>query len=99
MGDNENKQLLKDIAQGKKGKQSSWGASVKIPGSEQVSKLLKHAKPKVVVDIALFSVGILLMYKFGKIVAEELDSQMPTEKSMMEMMKSMQPQPGMPPMP
>ena len=39
------------------------------------------------VDLVLFSAGIYLMYKFGKTVAESLDNQMPTEKSMMDMMK------------
>ena len=39
------------------------------------------------------------MYKFGKGVAETIDNQMPTEKGMMDMMKSMQGGPGgmMPP--
>ena len=37
------------------------------------------------------------MYKFGKSMAETIDNQMPTEKSMMEMMKGMQGGPGMPP--
>ena len=98
MGDN-NKQILKDLSNGKSPSSSSWGASIKIPGSDQVAKLIKKTKPKLVVDLVLFSAGILLMYKFGKLVAEELDSQMPTEKSMMEMMKQMQPPQGMPPMP
>ena len=37
-----------------------------------------------------FSIGIYLMYKFGKEVAETIDNQMPTEKGMMDMMQSMQ---------
>ena len=81
---------MKDLSNGKSPASTSWGAKIKIPGSEQVSKLLKNTKPKVVVDLVLFSAGILLMYKFGKMVAEELDNQMPSEKSMMEMMKTMQ---------
>ena len=55
-----------------------------------MAKLLKNTKPKVVIDLVLFSAGILLMYKFGKMVAEELDNQMPSEKGMIEMMKTMQ---------
>ena len=49
-------------------------------------------------DVAVFAVGIYLMYKFGQTVADSIDNQMPTEKSMMDMMKSMQPGgAGMPP--
>ena len=44
---------------------------------------------KQALDMALFSVGIVVMYKFGKSVADSLDNQMPTEKSMMDMMKQM----------
>ncbi len=95
MGD-KNTTILKQLSQGKDPRESS-AYSFKIPGSEKLTKAIKNTKPKLVVDVVLFAAGIFLMYKFGKIVAEELDNQMPTEKSMMEMMKSMQPQ-GMPPM-
>ena len=41
---------------------------------------------------------MVLIYKYGKGMAEAIDNQMPTEKSMMEMMKGMQGGPGgMPP--
>jgi hypothetical protein len=39
------------------------------------------------------------MLRFGKSVAETIDNQMPTEKGMMDMMRSMQGGPGMPPPP
>ena len=39
------------------------------------------------------------MYRFGKSAADTIDNQMPTEKSMMDMMKQMQGPPGMPPPP
>jgi hypothetical protein len=38
------------------------------------------------------------MYRFGRSAAETIDNQMPTEKNMMEMMRSMQ-GPGMGPPP
>lgn len=60
-----------------------------IPGLETLKKSLNKASPKQIVDVVLFTAGIYLMYKFGKTVAEELDSKMPTEKSMMDMMKEM----------
>ena len=105
----ENKQLLKQLSSAGTGKATSApagkGASgvlsklKAIPGVEQVSKAAKNTKPKQVVDVVIFSVGIYLMYKFGRSVAETIDNQMPTEKSMMEMMRSMQGPPGMPPPP
>jgi hypothetical protein len=51
-----------------------------------------------VVDVAIFGVGIYIMYRFGKSVAETIDNQMPTEKGMMDMMRNMG-GPGMPPSP
>ncbi len=71
----------------------------KVPGVNAIGKSIKAAKPKQMVDIAIFTLGIYLMYRFGKAVAETIDNQMPTEKSMMDMMKSMQGPPGMPPPP
>ena len=51
------------------------------------------------VDIALFSAGIYVMYRFGKYAADTIDNQMPTEKGMMDMMKSMGGPGGAPPSP
>ena len=65
----------------------------------QLAKIVKDTNKKQVFDGMLFAVGIYLMYQFGKSVAETIDNQMPTEKSMMDMMKSMQGPPGMPPPP
>ena len=36
-----------------------------VPGMEAIRKSMKAAKPKQVVDITLFAIGIYLMYKFG----------------------------------
>ncbi len=36
-----------------------------VPGMEALRKSVKATKPKQVVDITLFAVGIYLMYKFG----------------------------------
>jgi hypothetical protein len=67
---------------------------------DAVKKALKNTKSKQVVDLVLFTAGIYLMFKFGKSVADTIDNQMPTEKSMMDMMRSMQGgAPGMPPAP
>ena len=82
----ENKTLLKQLSQGKESSRPSKGYS--IPGVDQLKKLVGKASTKQVVDLALFSAGIFLMYKFGKSVAETIDNQMPTEKSIMDMMKS-----------
>ena len=59
----------------------------KLPGVEPLAKAMKTTKPKQYVDICIFAVGIYLMYRFGKAVADQIDLQMPTEKSMMDMMK------------
>ena len=80
----ENKALLQQLTQSKEASRSS---KVAIPGMAQLKKALGKTSSKQVVDLALFSAGIYLMYKFGKSVAESIDNQMPSEKSMMEMMK------------
>lgn len=101
-----NKQLLKSLSQGKgaqanKGSalQQMMGALKAVPGVEQLQKNLKNTKPKQVIDMTIFAIGIYLMYKFGKAVAESIENQMPSEKSMMDMMRQMQGPPGMPPPP
>ena len=63
-----------------------------------MKKSLGKTSPKQALDIVLFAAGIYVMYRFGKSVADTIDNQMPTEKSMMEMMKQMQ-GPGMMPPP
>ena len=99
----ENSKALKAISgKGAPAKGSATGAMMaqlkKVPGVEKLQKTLKATKPKQAVDIAVFALGIYLMYRCGKAIADTLDNQMPTEKSMMEMMKSMQ-GPGMMPPP
>eukprot|EP00347_Sterkiella_histriomuscorum_P020060 403339252 len=94
----DNKQLLKQLSSGK-AQPASSSRKLNLPGFDALKKQLGKASPKQVVDLVLFSAGIYLMYKFGKTVAESLDNQMPTEKSMMDMMKQMQGPPGMPPPP
>ena len=92
-----NKELLKSLTGSKS---SASESSFKVPGLETAKKALKNIKSKQMVDVAIFAVGIYLMYKFGQTVADSIDNQMPTEKSMMDMMKSMQPGgAGMPPQP
>ena len=103
----DNKQLLKQLSQssagGKAGQTSALSrmmAKLKgIPGLEAAQKAVKNTKPKQMVDLAVFTVGTYLMYQFGKIVADTIDNQMPTEKSMMEMMRGMSGPAGMPPPP
>ena len=104
----ENKQLLKSLTQGGKPSTANKSGSPLtgvltklkgLPGVSTLSKAAKDTKPKQILDFAVFTVGIYLMYKFGKAVAETIDNQMPTEKSMMDMMRSMQGPPGMPPPP
>lgn len=93
-----NKKLLQSLSQGKGSSSSSRFSLPAIPGLESLKKQLKKTSPKQVVDVVVFSATIYAMYFFGKKVADSLDSQMPTEKSMMEMMKQMGPQ-GMAPGP
>ena len=71
----------------------------KVPGVDAIAKTVKATKPKQIVDIAVFTIGIYLMYRFGKAVADGVEAQMPTEKNMMDMMKQMQGGPGMMPPP
>ena len=86
----DNKQLMKDLIQGKGAAPSgSRKIALNLPGLEALKKQLNKASAKQMVDIVLFSAGIYLMYRFGKAMAETLDNQMPTEKNMMEMMKQM----------
>ena len=103
-----NKQLLKSLSQGKGASSgaSSSSAIAKmtaklkgIPGVGALQKTIKNTKPKQVIDITIFAAFIFLMYKFGREAAHQIDNQMPSEKSMMEMMRSMQGPPGMPPPP
>ena len=103
-----NKTLLKSLSNPKSGKDgaSSTSALAKmtaalknVPGVGALQKSLKNTKPKQVVDLTIFAAVIFLMYRFGREVASQIDNQMPTEKSMMDMMKSMQGPPGMPPPP
>jgi hypothetical protein len=58
-----------------------------LPGVGQAQKAMKNVKPKQMVDLTIFAVGIYIMYKFGKAVGDAIDNQMPTEKSMMDMMR------------
>ena len=90
-----NKQLLKSLSQGKGTSQDSalskMMAKLKgLPAFASVQKTIKNTKPKQVVDITIFAAVIFLMFKFGKVVADQIDNQMPSEKSMMDMMRSMQ---------
>jgi hypothetical protein len=85
-----NKQLLQSLSKGSdKGQGSGAGSSTKftVPGLDAAKKQLAKTSAKQVLDLALFSAGIYLMYRFGKSAADTLDNQMPTEKSMMDMMK------------
>ena len=75
---------------------SNWLAKLKnIPGAEALRRGIKATKPKQVVDITIFAVGIYLMYKFGQTVAQTIDSQMPSEDNMKDMLRQMQGSPGM----
>ncbi len=62
-----NKQLLKQLTNGKGGERK--GCSLKIPGLEYLKGTFKKTSGKQVVDVALFSAGIYLMFRFGKSVA------------------------------
>lgn len=49
---------------------STWLAKLKnVPGAEALRKGIKATKPKQVIDITIFAVGIYVMYKFGQSVA------------------------------
>ena len=70
----ENSQLLKNISKGQEPKgQSSWGID-KVPGVASVKKFMGKSTKKQAFDLVLFSAGILLMYKFGKSVADTIDN-------------------------
>ena len=81
--------LLKQISKGK-----SQAPTVNIlenlPGYSYVSDLISKTKPKQVFDVVIFSVGIYCVYTFGKQMSEKLESFVPTEQDMLEMMKEMQ---------
>ena len=67
---------------------SAWLAKLKnVPGAEALRKGIKATKPKQVVDITIFALGIYLMYKFGRSVAQTIDNQMPTEDNMKDVLR------------
>ena len=77
-------------------KQLSLGEENKPEEKPQLNKAIENVKKtfsgvgaKQVIDVALFSIGIYVMYKFGQNFAEKIDNQMPTEKGVMDMMRSM----------
>ena len=80
------KQLLKSLSSAQPASKKS---SVTLPGAETLKKLMKKTSAKQIVDVVLFSTGIYLMYRFGKSAADSLENQMPTEKSMLDMVKGM----------
>ncbi len=45
-----------------------------IPGLANLQKTIKNTKPKQVVDITIFAAFIYLMYRFGKVAAEQIDN-------------------------
>lgn len=94
-GNVNNAQLLKKLAEGKV--ESSASKSFTVPGLESVKKVFAKTSKKQAIDIALFSLGIYVMFKFGKSLGDKIDEQMPTEKGVMDMMRGMQG--GMPPSP
>ena len=91
---NHNNVLLKQISKSQDSDRSS-SYKFSMPGLDKLKKLMGKASKKQVVDLALFSAGIYVMYVFGKKVADSIDDQMPTEKSVMDMMKQV-PNGGMP---
>ena len=65
-------------------------SSYVIPGAAFV-KIFFSKNKKFVFDVAIFSAGIFVMYKYGKLGAEYIDTKIPSEKQMMDMMQNMQP--------
>ena len=75
----ENAKTLKAISgKGAPAKGSATGNMMaqlkKVPGVEKLQNTLKGTKPKQYVDIAIFTLGIYLMYRFGKAFAETIDN-------------------------
>ncbi len=93
-----NKQLLQSLTKGSSSGPHKANALSKF--RENMLKQLKTVQAKQVADITVFAVGIFIMYKFGRTIAEAIDNQMPSEKSMMDMMRQYGGgAPGMPPPP
>lgn len=62
-----NKKLLQQLTAGKGAERK--GFSLNIPGIEYLKGTFKKTSSKQVMDVALFSAGIYLMFRFGKTVA------------------------------
>ncbi len=62
-----NKQLLEQLTSGKGAERK--GYKLTIPGLEYIKGTFKKTSGKQVLDVALFSAGIYLMFRFGKTVA------------------------------
>jgi len=71
MENKDTKQFLKSLTQGSSADTKS---KLAIPGLDLVKKALKKTSKKQIVDVALFSAGIYVMFKFGKSVAETIDN-------------------------
>ena len=82
-----NKQLLKSLTQAGNASSGFSKPNAISKLREAMLKQMKTVKSKQVVDVTFFAIGILVMYKFGKLLAETIDNQMPSEKSMMDMMR------------
>ena len=85
----DNSEFLKKLSSNNTGAQSKYSFS--LPGATLMKKYFGKSTKKQAFDLVIFSAGIILMYQFGKKVADNLDSLIPSEKSMMDMMKNMGP--------
>ena len=92
-----NKQYLKSLSMGGSAPQKQPNALSKI--RQATMKHLKTVKAKQVADVTLFAAAIFIMYQFGRVIGNAIDNQMPSEKSMMDMMRQYGGAPGMPPPP
>lgn len=61
---------------------------------KKVKDTLSGIKPKQYFDVALFGVGIFLVYNYGKSLADAVESQIPDEKEMLKMINESSGQPG-----
>jgi hypothetical protein len=82
----EKKHLLKQL-----GKPSGPGANKSkilssLPGMETLQKTFKKTTKKQYLDVALFSVALIVMYHFGKEISSRIDEWVPSEQQIMDMM-------------
>lgn len=75
-----NNHILKQLTSAKPAQKKAGPTFASVPGVEYVKSTFKNTTKKNVFDVALFTAGLVLMYKFGKEMSSKIDEWIPTEQ-------------------